>query len=132
MKGQGIYAFVTLKEGVSYSEELRTGFRNAVRIQVHYQNPKISLLFYILLTLFEVLVCGSSFLIADPLSFTCMCCGCARLEHLHPRIRYIGHLHFQRQGVERSCGEFCGKLHRNNSTSLGIQAHWLILEWSKS
>lgn len=34
VKGQGIYAFVTLKEGVSYSEELRAALRNAVRNQI--------------------------------------------------------------------------------------------------
>lgn len=34
VKGQGIYAFVTLKEGISYSEELRTSLRNAVRNQI--------------------------------------------------------------------------------------------------
>lgn len=34
VKGQGIYAFVTLKEGVSYSEELRVSLRNAVRTQI--------------------------------------------------------------------------------------------------
>lgn len=34
VKGQGIYGFVTLKEGVSYSKELRNGLINAVRNQI--------------------------------------------------------------------------------------------------
>jgi acyl-coenzyme A synthetase/AMP-(fatty) acid ligase len=34
VKGQGIYAFVTLLEDVEYSEELRKALVNAVRTQV--------------------------------------------------------------------------------------------------
>jgi acetyl-CoA synthetase len=34
IKGQGIYAFITLLEGVEYSQQLRATLINAVRIQV--------------------------------------------------------------------------------------------------
>lgn len=36
VKGQGIYAFVTLVDGVPYSEELRKSLVLAVRNQVFY------------------------------------------------------------------------------------------------
>jgi acetyl-CoA synthetase len=34
IKGQGIYAFITLLEGVEYSQQLRASLINAVRIQI--------------------------------------------------------------------------------------------------
>lgn len=132
VKGQGIYAFVTLVDGVPYSDELRKSLVMTVRSQVFSSDFTLMVIqccspAALLSAVFPVEDAHTSTTVFNCGVFTWWCIipslvSCGRLGRSRRRTRSTGRRGSRRRGAARSCGGSCGRSRPGSWTSSATPA----------